>query len=82
MLKNVRANVLTLTLTWTGLSSLDGADLLSTLNPSADKPYLNIQYKDPATSKLKNGTFFADARAVTKYANGTYKEITVALTEV
>lgn len=86
ILANVRANVVTLNLTWHGLSEDDGTDLLDTLNPTRDTngeyPYLTVQYYDPATGKAKNGTFFAGDRAVTKYPNGVFKEISVTLTEV
>ena len=42
----------------------------------------SVQYRDLATGKAKTGTFFAGDRAVEKYANGLYKEISVTLTEV
>lgn len=86
ILANVRANVVTLNLTWQGLSADDGTDLLDTLNPSRDSsgeyPYLLVQYYDPATGKARNGTFFAGDRTVEKYADGSFKEISVQLTEV
>ncbi len=86
ILANVRANVVTLNLTWQGLSADDGTDLLDTLNPARDTsgeyPYLVVQYYDPATGEAKNGTFFAGDRTVEKYPNGSFKEISVQLTEV
>lgn len=82
VMSNVRSNVLKLTIKWTGLSGDEGSDLLDTLNPEGNKNYLVVQYLDPATQKVKNGTFFADARAVSKYGNGVFKEISVTLTEV
>jgi len=86
VLANVRANVVTLEMSWTGLSEEAGAELIDTLNPQLDTagnyPYLIVQYRDLATGKAKTGTFFAGDRAVEKYANGLYKEISVTLTEV
>lgn len=86
ILSNVRANITTLQFTWRGLSSEEGADLLDTLNPSRDTSeqynYLTVQYFDPASNKVKNGTFFASDRSAVKYPNGAFKEITVTLTEV
>lgn len=86
VLANVRANVVVLELSWTGLSEADGSDLLDTLNPqkdtSGDYPYLIVQYRDQASGKPKTGTFFAGDRVVTKYPNGMFKEISVTLTEV
>lgn len=86
ILSNVRANVLSINLKWRGLESEQGADLLDTLNPTRDESgqynYLTVQYLDPVTNKATNKTFFASDRAVTKYANGVYKEIAVTLTEV
>lgn len=82
VMQNVRANVLTIDLVWTGLSADQGRDLVDSLNPDKDHPYLVVQYLDPITGKAKNGTFYADKRDVTKYANGVFKEIKVTLTEV
>jgi len=82
VMRNVRSNVMSMTLTWAGLDKDEGADLIDTLNPDAGKNYLIVQYRDPATGKYKNGTFFASERNVTQYANGIFKEITVTLTEV
>lgn len=86
VLSNVRANIVTLNLVWMGLSKDEGEDLLDTLNPSKNSKgkyeYLTVQYLDHATGKHKNGTFFADARSVSKYPNGYFKEISVTLTEV
>lgn len=82
VLSNVRRNLVTLELGWKGLKTEEGADLLDTLNPTASGNYLTVQYLDPATNKVKNGTFFAGNRAVTKYSNGVFKEIKVTLTEV
>lgn len=86
VLSNVRANLVTIDLKWAGLSEEAGKELIDTLNPqkdtSGDYPYLTVQYRDMATGKAKNGTFFAGDRVVTKYSNGIYKEISVTLTEV
>lgn len=86
ILSNVRANVVTLTLAWTGLSKEEGKEILDTLNPSKNKDgkyeYLTVQYLDHATGKHKNGTFFADTRNVSKYPDGHFREISVILTEV
>lgn len=86
ILSNVRANIPSLQFKWTGLSSEEGADLLDTLNPSKDTSgqynYLTVQYLDSATNKPKNGTFYVSDRGAKKYADGTFKEITVTLTEV
>lgn len=86
VLSNVRANVVTLELKWTGLSEADGSDLIDTLNPQKDTegnyPYLLVQFRDVATGKHKIGTFFSSDRVVTKYPNGMFKEIAVTLVEV
>lgn len=82
VLTNVRPNVMSMTLKWSGLSAADGADLLDTLNPDGDGKYLIVQYLDPAKRVAVNGTFFADTRNIQKFGNGIYKEITVTLTEV
>ena len=82
VLSNVRSNVVSISLKWAGLSAEDGRDLIDSLNPDKDHPYLTVQYRDPATGKPKNGTFYTSERAVSKYANGIFKEITVTLTEV
>lgn len=86
MLSNVRANIMTLTLEWTGLKESEGIDLLNTLNPEKNSkgnyPYLIVQYRDPQTGKYRNGTFFAEERSVEKYPNGYFKSIGVTLTEV
>lgn len=82
VMSNVRSNIMTMQLTWTGLSAEEGADLLATLNPGSGKNYLIVQYWNPASQKAKNGTFYADPRTITKYPNGLFKEISVTLTEV
>lgn len=86
VLSNVRANVVSLNLKWTGLTEEQGADLLDTLNPSKDTTgkynYVVVQYRDPATAQILNKTFYAGERKVTKYPSGTIKEISVTLTEV
>lgn len=82
VLSNVRANIMTMQLTWTGLTSEQGTDLLAVLNPDSGKNYLIVQYLDPELNTYKNGTFYASERNVTKYPNGLYKEVTVTLTEV
>lgn len=82
VLSNVRANIVTMTFTWAGLSAEEGTDLLATLNPSEGRNYLLLQYRNPATGRITNGTFFADVRTASKYSNGMYKEITVTVTEV
>lgn len=87
VLSNVRANVVTMTLKWAGISEDDGETILQILNPSKDTKgkynYITVQYLDPATGKAKNGTFFANSeRTVSKYPNGYFKEISVTLMEV
>lgn len=82
VMKNVRSNIMTMQLTWTGLTSEQGKDLLAILNPDSGKNYLLVQYRNPETDTHRNGTFFASERNITKYPNGMYKEITVTLTEV
>lgn len=86
ILSNVRANIVTMELVWAGLTKEEGEDLLDTLNPSKNSKgkyeYLTVQYLDHASGKYKNGTFFADARSVSKYPSGYFKEISVTLTEV
>lgn len=86
VLSNVRANIVTFELEWTGLSEAEGIDLLNTLNPekntNGEYPYLIVQYLDPQTGSPKNGTFFAGERSVEKYPNGVFKSISVQLTEV
>lgn len=86
VLSNVRANLVTLKLSWNGLTPEQGIDLMDTLNPEKDKTgeynYLVVQFLDPATGQPVNKTFFASERSATFYANGNYKEISVTLTEV
>lgn len=82
VMKNVRANVLTIDLVWTGLAEDEGQDLIDSLNPDKDHPYLIVQYINPVTGTYRNGTFYADKRDVTRYPNGVFKEIKVTLTEV
>ena len=86
VLSNVRANVATIRMTWQGLTAEEGIDLMDTLNPEKDKTgeynYLIVQFLDPATGKATNKTFYASDRTATFYHDGTYKEISVTLTEV
>ena len=86
VLSNVRSNVVTLSLEWEGLIAEEGRDLLDTLNPTKDEDgeynYLTVQYLDPASNKVVNGTFYASDRDVQKYSNGNFKNIKVTLTEV
>lgn len=86
VLSNVRANVVTLELSWEGLPPEEAADLLDTLNPSRDTTgqynYLVVQYLDPATNEVKNGTFFASDRSCEAMPNGWVKNLSVTLTEV
>lgn len=86
VLSNVRANVVTLELSWEGLPPEEAADLLDTLNPSRDTTgqynYLVVQYLDPATNEVKNGTFFASDRSCETMPNGWVKNLSVTLTEV
>lgn len=82
VLSNVRANVMTISLKWAGLQPEEGRDLIDSLNPQKEYPYLTVQYLDPATGKYKNGTFYTSERVSSKYANGIFKEISVTLTEV
>lgn len=86
VLSNVRANLVTIELKWTGLDEESGRALIDILNPQKDTsnnyPYLTVQYRDMATGEHKNGTFYPGNRVVTKFSNGVYKEISVTLTEV
>lgn len=82
VLSNVRTNVMTIALKWAGLQPEEGRDLIDSLNPQKEYPYLTVQYLDPATGKFKNGTFYTSERVSSKYANGIFKEISVTLTEV
>lgn len=87
VLSNVRANVVTLTLKWAGVTAEEGEAILQILNPSKNTKgeynYITVQYLDPATGKPKNGTFFAsNERSIVKYPNGLFKEISVSLMEV
>lgn len=87
VMSNVRANVVTLTLGWKGIPEEYGEMILQVLNPTKNTKgaynYVTAQYLDPATGNIKNGTFFANSeRTVTKYPDGTFKEITVTLMEV
>lgn len=82
VMSNVRTNILTMQLTWTGLTASEGKSLLAVLNPDSGKNYLIAQYLNPETQRVTNGTFYASERNVTKYPNGLFKEITVTLTEV
>lgn len=87
VLSNVRANVVTLTLKWAGVTAEEGEAILQILNPSKNTKgeynYITVQYRDPATGKPKNGTFFAsNERSIVKYPNGVFKEISVSLMEV
>ena len=83
---NVRANIVTLEITWDGLPPEQAADLLDTLNPSKDTTgkynYLQVQYLDPAQNKVVNKTFFASDRACEAISNGWLRSISVTLTEV
>lgn len=86
VLSNVRANVVTLNMTWEGLSAEDGADLLDTLNPtktsSGQYNYLIVQFVNPATGRPVNKTFYASDRQAEQFANGHFRSISVTLTEV
>lgn len=86
VLSNVRANVVTLSIEWAGMTKEQGADLLDTLNPSKDSKgkynYLIVQYMDPATGEAKNKTFYASSRSCEILPNGCYRSISVTLTEV
>lgn len=86
VLKNVRANVVTINLVWEGLTAEQGAEIIDTLNPekgtSGEYAYLLVQYRDPQTDEIKTGTFFAGDRTVEPYANGAISKLSVQLTEV
>ena len=89
---NVRSNIVTLELEWTGLNPEEGQELLNVLNATntytgvnettLKNNYIIAQYLDPQTGKAKNGTFFPSDRKVEKYPNGMYKSVSVTLTEV
>lgn len=86
ILSNVRANVVTLNMSWQGLTADEGKQLLAVLNPDLsngnNRPYINAQFLSPEAGVPVNKTFFAGDRKVLKYPNGTFKEISVTLTEV
>lgn len=86
VLKNVRANVVTINLVWEGLTADQGAEIIDTLNPEKDKSgkydYLLVQYRDPQTDEIKTGTFFAGDRTIEPYPNGSISKLSVQLTEV
>ncbi len=89
---NVRSNIVSLELEWTGLKPEEGQELLGVLNltntykgengTTLKNTYIIAQYLDPQTGKPKNGTFYASDRKVEKYPNGMYKTVSVTLTEV
>ncbi len=88
---NVRSNIVTLELEWTGLDSAAGQELVTVLNQTQsiknngmkiENMYLVVQYLDPQSGNIKNGTFYPSDRKVTKYGNGMYKSVSVTLTEV
>lgn len=82
VMKNVRSDIMTMQLTWTGLTADQGKNLLAILNPDSGQNYLIVQYLNPSSHKHKNGTFYASERNAKKYPDGHFKEITVTLTEV
>lgn len=86
ILQNVRANVRVITCKWAGLNPNECAQLLAVLNPdldtSADKPYITIQFLDYEKNAVQNSVFFAGDRSVTKYKDGTIKEISCKFEEV
>ena len=82
ILSNVRANVRSISLTWEGLTAVEGADLLSVLNPTKKYPYINVQFLDYQTNSVANGTFFVGDRKIKKLHNGMFESISVDLTEV
>ena len=88
---NVRSNVVTLELEWSGLPEEEGLELLEVLNKTKSlktngmdlqNNYLVAQYLDPQTGKAKNGVFFPSDRKVEKNHSGGYETISVTLTEV
>lgn len=88
---NVRSNIVTIELEWTGLDTDAGQELVTVLNQTQaiktngmnlENMYLVAQYLDPQTGSIKNGTFYPSDRKVTKYGNGVYKSVSVTLTEV
>lgn len=89
---NVRANIVTLELEWTGLEAEEGVELMNVLNltktykgengTTLKNNYLIAQYLDPQTGAPKNGTFYPSDRKIEMYSNGMYKTVSVTLTEV
>ena len=88
---NVRSNVVTIELEWSGLPEEEGLELLEVLNKTKSlktngmdlqNNYLVAQYLDPQTGKAKNGVFFPSDRKVEKNHSGGYETISVTLTEV
>lgn len=82
VLSNVRANVLAINLEFNGLDEEQGAFLLSTLNPSTKYPYIEVQYLDVSTKKVKTGTFYPESRKANKLHTGVFESIAVRLVEV
>lgn len=82
VLSKVRANVVMLELEWAGLSLEDGRDLIDTLCPDREHPYVIAQYYDPRLGYYRRATFYASERTVEQYSNGVYRSIKVTLTEV
>lgn len=90
----VRANLCTMELTWTGLSSNEGMELMAVLNSNESykaqagttvkthNNYLTVQYLDPVTNQPMTKVFYPSDRKIEKYGNGVYKTISVTLTEV
>lgn len=90
----VRANICTMELTWTGLSSAEGMELMAVLNSnerykaqagttqSTYNNYLTVQYLDPVNNQPMTSIFYPSDRKIEKYGNGMYKSISVTLTEV
>lgn len=90
----VRANICTLELEWTGLSSQEGTELMAVLNSNESfkaqsgttvktyNNYLTVQYLDPVNNQPMTSIFYPSDRKIEKYGNGMYKSISVTLTEV
>lgn len=82
VLSKVRANVVQLELEWSGLELDDGRDLLDTLCPDKEHPYVIAQFYDSRLGYYRRATFYASERTAEQYSNGIYKSIKVTLTEV
>lgn len=88
--RNVRPNVCVINAVWQGLTIDQGKQLLSVLNPNVttktgnelERPYLSIQYRDPATNRALTKVFIVSDRNVQFFPNGRLAEVAVTFEEV